>query len=234
MRQGPGQQWGGIRAEHGWHCPTTSRGHLVLALWKERTLCPTTPNSKCKKSMLGFRTSTLAIVRKDMACSCPRKMRAWPSCKTKRRKRKECKESSQSTTCKSIRAPATQAPHTVSNWGTWKCKNVALWDTATRGCVGWTPPETWGSSSRCGSTKGGLQRSCLSRSLRRSGPSPTTQDVTMECLFGTQTKEISYQEQQQWNAIPGHSRAKDQSHALVYSNRAGKYGRIHKAQGQRG
>jgi hypothetical protein len=75
--------------------------------------------------------------------------------------------------------------------GTWKCKNVALWDTAMQGHVGWTPLEIWGPSSRCGSMMEGLGRSCLSRSLKRSGPSPMTQDVTMDSLSGTQTKEIS-------------------------------------------
>jgi hypothetical protein len=47
--------------------------------------------------------------------------------------------------------------HTMNTSGTWKCKNVALcWNTAMRGHVGCTPPETWGPSSSCGSIREGL------------------------------------------------------------------------------
>jgi hypothetical protein len=102
---------------------------------RKDTISPTAPNSKCKKSTSEFRTSTLATVRKDMACSCQRKTRAWPSCKMKRRKREECKASSRSTTCTLSHAPAMQTPHTVNTWGMWKCKNVTLWDKAMQGCV---------------------------------------------------------------------------------------------------
>jgi hypothetical protein len=43
MRQGPKQQWGGICAKHGWHCPAASRRHLLLAIQKKgyyRSNCP--------------------------------------------------------------------------------------------------------------------------------------------------------------------------------------------------
>jgi hypothetical protein len=112
---------------------------------------------------------------------------------------------------------------------------MALWDTAMRGCVGLTPLQTWGPSSRCGSTKEGLQQLCLSRSLRRYlAHHLQLQTSRLTVHLTHRPRRCCHQEQQQRNAIPGHLRAGGQSRALIYSNSAGQHARIHKVQDQRG
>jgi hypothetical protein len=76
--------------------------------------------------------------------------------------------------------------------GNIKVQECGLVGHSNGGLCGMETTGDMGPSSRCGSMKKGMRQSCLSkRSSRRSGLSPTTQDVTMDSLSGTQTKEIS-------------------------------------------
>jgi hypothetical protein len=65
-----------------WHCG--KKGHYSSDC----------PKPQVQEIDLEIRTSTLVTVRKDMACSCQRRRRAWLLCKTNRRKRRECEASS--------------------------------------------------------------------------------------------------------------------------------------------
>jgi hypothetical protein len=128
-----------------WHCGR--KGH-------NKSDCP---KLQVQEISVGVQNLNIGNCEEGHGLSSSKKDKGLAIVQDKKKEEKECEASSRSITCTSTCAPVMQAPHTVNTWGMWKCTNVlALWDTAMRGHVEWTPPETWGPLSRCGSTKEGL------------------------------------------------------------------------------